>query len=557
MTEELSSPVDRSSAPARKGGAPRGLRRWKTFSPGVLWIGLLLIVIGGGICFWKVALLEMPVAPSDPVGFWSVEAEITARGQGKRGSVRLSLPPSVEGQRIYDESFAADRLPFSIRREGKLRTAVWTGTLEGTHRIVARFRVQLAEVDTPINEQAPTEVPKRIAEEYAAASAEFPSAAEEVDAVLTRLRIERDGSAASLRALAAFVVEEVNLAPSAGDDALLTLTGREGSELGKATLLVTLLRAVKIPARVVQGLWLQDKKDPEPRSWVDAYVGGSWVTLSTGGDFFAQRPMDLVVLRYGVAPVLESSGVEAASLQYVSLKERLNPQERAAVMLPASNIFAAVSLYRLPLQAQSVLQLLLLFPLGGLVLAFFRNVVGVQTYGTFMPVLLAFALRGSGIGTGLILVALVLFIGALGRVFLERLRLMIVPRLAIMLCVVVLCVTGLALVGFGSGQHDLYAGLLFPLVILTMLIERFSVTMVEEGPRSAAKGAATTTLVAVSIHPVMTSTFLGHVFFGFPELILCVIGVLVIIGGYTGYRLSDLWRFRALVGEQVKKGVTR
>jgi hypothetical protein len=33
--------------------------------------------------------------------------------------------------------------------------------------------------------------------------------------------------------------------------------------------------------------------------------------------------------------------------------------------------------------------------------------------------------------------------------------------------------------------------------------------------------------------------------FSFPELTLCVMGLLVWIGGYTGYRLLDLVRFRS------------
>jgi hypothetical protein len=37
-----------------------------------------------------------------------------------------------------------------------------------------------------------------------------------------------------------------------------------------------------------------------------------------------------------------------------------------------------------------------------------------------------------------------------------------------------------------------------------------------------------------------------HVFFGFPELIFCVMAGLVLIGGYRGYRLTEIWRFRSL-----------
>ena len=34
--------------------------------------------------------------------------------------------------------------------------------------------------------------------------------------------------------------------------------------------------------------------------------------------------------------------------------------------------------------------------------------------------------------------------------------------------------------------------------------------------------------------------------FAFPELVFVVMGLLVWIGGYNGYRLSDLVRFRTL-----------
>jgi hypothetical protein len=34
--------------------------------------------------------------------------------------------------------------------------------------------------------------------------------------------------------------------------------------------------------------------------------------------------------------------------------------------------------------------------------------------------------------------------------------------------------------------------------------------------------------------------------FSFPELVFVVMGVLVLMGGYTGYRLAELVRFRML-----------
>jgi hypothetical protein len=86
---------------------------------------------------------------------------------------------------------------------------------------------------------------------------------------------------------------------------------------------------------------------------------------------------------------------------------------------------------------------------------------------------------------------------------------------------------------------------LFPLVILTMLIERFSVTSAEEGFRAALVRTGWSLLVAMCVYPVFRSATAEYLMFGFPELVFAVMGLLVIVGGYTGFRLSDLVRFRA------------
>jgi hypothetical protein len=193
-----------------------------------------------------------------------------------------------------------------------------------------------------------------------------------------------------------------------------------------------------------------------------------------------------------------------------------------------------------------VLRALLLLPLGALVIALLRNVVGVPTFGTFMPILIAFTLRGTSLSLGLGMVATVMGLGIASRLVLQRLRLLLVPRLAILLCVVVLGVTALALVGEGLGERDLTGAVLFPMVILTMLVERFSVTLEEEGVRSAIVRAGYSVLVAVMVYPIFRSARAEHVMFSFPELVISLIGLLVLTGGYTGYRLSDLIRFRSL-----------
>jgi hypothetical protein len=143
------------------------------------------------------------------------------------------------------------------------------------------------------------------------------------------------------------------------------------------------------------------------------------------------------------------------------------------------------------------------------------------------------------------MVAGVIGVGVMGRLVLDRLRLLLVPRLSILLCVVVLGVTGFALFGRSFEQRDFFSGVLFPIVILTMLCERFSIAVAEEGMRNALVRAAYTLVVTAAVYPIMRDPRAEHLMFSFPELTLAVMGVLVWIGGYTGYRLMDLVRFRS------------
>jgi hypothetical protein len=228
------------------------------------------------------------------------------------------------------------------------------------------------------------------------------------------------------------------------------------------------------------------------------------------------------------------------------MREHLRPEEIAAAMAPDNRALANLSLYTLPLATQTSLRLLLVFPVGAFIVAVIRNVVGVVTFGTFLPVLIAFALRQFDILSGLTLVAVVLGIGVVGRLLLERLRLLLVPRLAILLCLVILTVTGFALVARSTEMREFLAGVLFPIVILTMLIERFSIAVAEEGWRPASGRLAWSIAATVAVYPAFRSVQVAHVMFSFPELVLCLMGILVWIGGYTGYRLSDLIRFRLL-----------
>ncbi len=46
----------------------------------------------------------------------------------------------------------------------------------------------------------------------------------------------------------------------------------------------------------------------------------------------------------------------------------------------------------------------------------------------------------------------------------------------------------------------------------------------------------------------MGMNWLEHLIFTFPELLLLILAIVILLGRYTGYRLVELRRFKALAG---------
>lgn len=453
---------------------------------------------------------------------------MNALGHGERGRIELGIPRTDDSQSILDEQSFDDGLDFDAGTTLGERRAIWRGAIGEGRRLSYAFRVHLPKPQARITKAASarieTGIPKR--------PELIPDAIEET---LQRLRLNEQKEPEAIIASAfGFVAHDIETVAGASDDARLTLRLREGSEKGKSRLLVALLRAAGVEARMATGIALQRSGRVDLTRYVEAQASRGWVRLLTSAETPSEFPANFVRIAAGDSPILSTSGVEASQIEIRVLRESLQPSEIASFVAPASVFWRSLSLYRLPVETQSTLQVLLLLPIAVLIAAIFRNLIGVRTFGTFMPILIALSLRKTDLASGLLLVTSVTCAGVMGRLLLDRLRLLFVPRICLLLCLVILVVTGLAQIGYAFEGRGFMSGLLFPIVILSMLIERISVTTLEEGLESTQKLFLGSLALAASAYPIFQSDTLVHLFFGFPELILCVMACLVLTGGYRG-----------------------
>jgi hypothetical protein len=204
------------------------------------------------------------------------------------------------------------------------------------------------------------------------------------------------------------------------------------------------------------------------------------------------------------------------------------------------------SIYSLPIEQQSTFKLLLLIPLGALVVVILRNLVGIRTSGTFMPILIAMAFLQTSLFTGLLLFLVVVSIGLFVRSYLTHLNLLLVPRIASVLVIVIIIY---AAIGIASHKLGLEWGMkvtFFPMIILSWTIERMSILWDEDGPKEVVIQGGGSLLTASIAYLVMSNSLIADSIFLYPEALLILLAIIIAIGSYSGYRLSDLRRFEPM-----------
>jgi hypothetical protein len=208
-----------------------------------------------------------------------------------------------------------------------------------------------------------------------------------------------------------------------------------------------------------------------------------------------------------------------------------------------------ISIHGLPLEEQALFKGLLLIPIGVVMLVFLRVIVGIKTSGTFMPVLIAMAFIQTQLITGLLGFVLIVGSGLVIRSYLSRLNLLLVARISAVIIMVIMMIGIFSALAFKLGLTDGMKITFFPMIILAWTIERMSILWEEEGPKEVLKQGGGSLVAAVIAYLAMDNELIRHLTFNFLGLQLVLMATVLLLGNYTGYRLSELKRFKPLVDE--------
>ncbi|MFA6386838.1 MAG: 7TM domain-containing protein [Candidatus Paceibacterota bacterium] len=188
--------------------------------------------------------------------------------------------------------------------------------------------------------------------------------------------------------------------------------------------------------------------------------------------------------------------------------------------------------------------LLLMFPIIATMIAFLRQVVGIKAFGIYTPSIIIFAFFATGIKYGVALFVSVILVGMAVRFILKRFRMLYLPRIAITLSTVALAMLVMLALGGSLQRTGLAAVSIFPLLIMITLVEKFIATQIEKGNKTAFYLALETLVISIAGYYLLKWGFLVRFVVAYPWIILLTIPINIILGKWTGLRISEYLRFR-------------
>jgi hypothetical protein len=503
-------------------------------------LSALLAAVGLGVFAYKAWVMGFPLSPATKATVWNVEVRVKFEADNRPAKVNMFIPGSTSRYVVADEHFISGGFGFVVAGEDGNRRVTWSARK-------ARGRTNLYYQGVIRAQHTSIPLPEAEAEEPARLSLEGPKSTA-AKALLEDIRAK----SADTPSMASALIRRLNRPQP--DENVNLLLGPKRDMQRKARLAVNLLRLAGVQARQVNGIRLQKESHDFSRktpilSWLEVYHNDKWISFNP--DSGEQRiPNDWLAWWRGPKKLAD---LEGGSKLRVSVFESPKVEEGIASAVRKTRISKPLllrfSLFSLPVHTQAVYRVMLLVPVGAVVLAFLRNMVGIKTFGTFMPVLIALSFRETGLLHGIGLFVILVALGLAVRFYLDRLKLLLVPRLAAVLVVVVGLMAITSIISHALGVHTGLSVAIFPMVILTMTIERMSILWEERGPREALVTGLGSLAASAVAFVVMNIKYVEHLIFVFPEVMLVMLAVLVLLGRYTGYRLADLLRFRELARE--------
>lgn len=494
---------------------------------------ITLLVISISMFCYRHLVLDVPLTDTENVTSWVVEANLHFVGErNKPVKASFTIPYMPPHLAILDEYFVAQNYGVTTNLEGYNRRAIWSLRRSTGRPQSLYYRAIFREVNS---DEATLTKPLRF---------KLLSLEENQKTAVETIINQARQSSADIQTFAQSTIKELNKQ----DGNAKLLVGNHFTDTNIVNAAIMVLNQAKINAMSVQGVMLTQQNKANFKIFLAVYNDKEWLYINphTGT---VGLPKEFLTWQYGGEPMFDVIGGKKPQLTLTVSPTPINALSIAkAHGLQNESQLLRFSLLQLPIHIQETYKILLTVPIGAFIILLLRNFIGLRTFGTFMPVLIALAFRETHVIWGVMLFTIIVSFGLIARFYLDQLRLLLVPRLASILTVVIMLMIFISVISQNLGLESGLSVALFPMVILTMTIERMCITWDERGAGDAIKSGIGSLVAAIIAFGAMSYPPLQYLVFAFPEVLLTLLAFILWFGQYRGYRLFELFRFNVLAG---------
>lgn len=522
-------------------------------------ITAFLILFPLGLLFYKSQVLNLSLLPEMVDDVWNFH--LTVRPKGSVTSFSFPIPKSAPGQKVSDERIRSKDFEVFVDRNSDSNLATWTSKEIIKGRVTYTARVDLKPVSYKKIPKDYTETYPKGLEKYLKVPELLQEDKDAIHLLETAILEGSEDKTSLIRKIYYYVEEEIQRNTEIKTIHQTLNTGK-GSPLIKAKLFNIMARRKGVPSRIVVMVRMPDlkqKKDEQKIRFTfsnEVFLSNKWIPIDTNRGFFGERPDTFMVVHRDYEEVEKLISKKKVAYSIHAERARINRYNKAEFkkeVIRSDSIFSKFSLYRLPLPIQTMFTTILLIPIGALVLALARNIIGIPTFGIFTPILLSLFFKETSFGFGMLFFSVVVLMGIGERYILDKFYLLAVPRLSIILTLIIMLMIGYSFYSVDLASISQKHLSFFPIVIVTLIIERLSIMITEEGMINTLKTLLGTLVIVILVYSLFFIPALEMFMFTNPELLFTIIGLLILVGKYKGYRISEFLRFRDLVKQKKKK----
>lgn len=486
----------------------------------------LLVIAGAALSQYRHAIYGVPWTPGEERALWELEARIEFDAIGDPVKISMAAPETQQGFTLIDESTSSPGYGVALIDTDNGRRAEWS-IRQATGKQILYYKTQML-----VDDQASYRVipPKG---DPVAVSLDNPQQTAAI-AMLTQARKLSADNLTFTREL----IKQFNDKQNQNASLLLNNLSREDA-------IISLLSLEGIHARLVGALQLEDgRRRQSINLLVELWDGQQWQLFDpqTG---IEGKPKDVLIWNQQSHSLLDVVGGRNSNISFSIIAQDITPQQATREKVVADDLLN-FSIHSLPVEEQAMFKTIMLVPIGALVVVFLRIIVGLKTSGTFMPVLIAVAFVQTQLLTGILGFLLIVGTGLIIRSYLSNLNLLLVARISAVIITVIMIISVFTVVAFKIGLVEGLSITFFPMIILSWTIERMSILWEEEGAKEVLVQGGGSLLTAILVYLAMTNDMVRHLTFNFVGMQLIILALILMLGNYTGYRLSELRRFKPL-----------